>query len=143
MTSARSGNNPTGPPRSPWSTPGSIDFGRPVIRWRIGGLSGRWDRREVVVGTVAAVATVVVAIVALGMGDLTVSPVGVVNALLGTGDPAAELAIRGGRRPGCSQPSRWRRTRPVRGHLSAPDPQSLGSPDIIGLASARTQARWW
>ena len=94
MTSARSGNKPYRATAFTVEHSGSIDFGRPVIRWRIGGLSGRWDRREVVVGTVAAAATVVVAIVALGMGDLTVSPVGVVNALLGTGDPAAELAIR-------------------------------------------------
>lgn len=134
MTSARSGNKPYRATAFTVEHSGSIDFGRPVIRWRIGGLSGRWDRREVVVGTVAAAATVVVAIVALGMGDLTVSPVGVVNALLGTGDPAAELAIREWQAPRVLAALAFGAALALSGaifQLLTRNP--LGSPDIIGF----------
>ena len=124
MTSARSGNKPYRATAFTVEHSGSIDFGRPVIRWRIGGLSGRWDRREVVVGTVAAVATVVVAIVALGMGD---SPCRRwawsmhcwVPEIRRPNSPSGS-----GRRPGARSPRVRRRTRPVRGPSFSSDPQS-------------------
>ncbi|NMO00988.1 iron chelate uptake ABC transporter family permease subunit [Gordonia sp. TBRC 11910] len=71
----------------------TVDFGRPQIVVRAGGLSVRGDRRSVVVGLTVLAALVISVVVALGSGTYPLGPGQVLGALFVGDDPAARLAV--------------------------------------------------
>ena len=112
----------------------SIDFGRATLRWRWRGYSLRTDRRAFVVATALAIITVVTTVIALGAGDYTVSPLDVIRAAFGAGDPAAQLAIREWQAPRAVAALAFGAALALSGaifQLLTRNP--LGSPDIIGF----------
>ncbi|CAM3631188.1 iron chelate uptake ABC transporter family permease subunit [Occultella aeris] len=119
------------------SADGRVDFGRPTLVLRRRRLSTRVSRRAVVVCTVLAVTTFLLALVSLGVGTLALSPMEVLAALADTGgNEQARLAVVGWRLPRLLLAVLCGAALAVSGAIfQSLTKNPLGSPDIIGFST--------
>ncbi|HEY9315117.1 FecCD family ABC transporter permease [Williamsia sp.] len=113
-----------------------IDFGRRVaiLRSPGGTPSGRIDIRAVVVIAVLVVLSLVVAVIALGIGDYPVAPDRVLNAIFGTGTRIEELVVTQWRMPRVLLALVLGAALGVSGAIFQSITRNpLGSPDVIGF----------
>ena len=104
-----------------------------VIRLR-GGLSLRVQSRPVVVAALLACLTLALAVIAVGTGELAISPGAVVTALLGGGDPGTAFIVRELRLPRALCAVLVGVALGMSGAIfQSLTRNPLGSPDILGL----------
>lgn len=113
-----------------------LDLGRRVVRlpWPGGGL--RLDLRGLLVSLACLAAAIVVAIVAIGTGDFPLTPVQVVQAIIGTGPPGDVFVVRELRLPRTAMALGLGAALAIGGAVFQTLTRNpLGSPDIIGFGT--------
>jgi iron complex transport system permease protein len=114
----------------------AVDFGSRTVVWRRGRLSVRFRMRTALVCAALALATVAVAILALCIGDLPLSPVDVVSALLGSQEGLAHLVVFEWRLPRVLSAAVFGAALGVSGAIfQSLTRNPLASPDVIGLSA--------
>ncbi|SMQ75385.1 iron chelate uptake ABC transporter family permease subunit [Agreia sp. VKM Ac-1783] len=113
-----------------------VDFGSRTAVLRRGPFSIRFRMRTALIGAALALATVVVAILALCLGDLPLSPVDVVSALLGSQEGLAHLVVFEWRLPRVLSAMVFGAALGVSGAIfQSLTRNPLASPDVIGLSA--------
>jgi len=113
-----------------------VDFGSRTAVLRQGRFSVRFRMRTALIGAALGLATAVVAILALCLGDLPLSPVDVVSALLGSQEGIAHLVVFEWRLPRVLGAAVFGAALAVSGAIfQSLTRNPLASPDVIGLSA--------
>jgi iron complex transport system permease protein len=113
-----------------------VEFGRRQCVVRVGGMSLRASWRAITVVTSLLAGTVVLAVVAIGIGKYTVSPGDVIGVLLGTNASFDRVVVLEWRMPRMLMALLIGAALGVSGAIfQALTRNALGSPDIIGINS--------
>ncbi|MDO9398151.1 MAG: iron chelate uptake ABC transporter family permease subunit [Herbiconiux sp.] len=116
--------------------PPTLDFGRRVGVLRRGRYSGRFAWRPVLVGTAIWAVVVLVAVIALGLGDLPLSPGEVLSALLGQQSGLVQTVVFEWRLPRVLGAVLFGAALGVSGGIfQSLTRNPLASPDIIGFSA--------
>lgn len=144
--------SPTPSPVAPDSTPApgstppregaargrsAIDFGRPETLVRIGGLSGRIDRRAAIVVWVLVALVIVLGVLTLGLGTTQLSPGQVFQALIGRSEePRVAMVVLEWRLPRLLFAIVCGAALAMSGAIfQSLTRNPLGSPDVIGFSA--------
>jgi iron complex transport system permease protein len=112
----------------------TIDFGLRQWTIRVGGYSARWAVRSTVVVTGLVTGAIVVAILALGLGEYVVSPLDVIRVFTGANTSFDQVVVLEWRAPRVAMALLVGAALAVSGAIfQALTRNPLGSPDIIGL----------
>jgi len=113
-----------------------VDFGSRTAVLRQGPFSVRFRMRTALIGAALGLATIVVAILALCLGDLPLSPVDVVSALMGSQEGIAHLVVFEWRLPRVLSAVVFGAALGVSGAIfQSLTRNPLASPDVIGLSA--------
>ena len=113
-----------------------VDFGSRTAVLRMGPFSVRFRMRTALIGAALGLATIVVAILALCLGDLPLSPVDVVSALMGSQEGIAHLVVFEWRLPRVLSAVVFGAALGVSGAIfQSLTRNPLASPDVIGLSA--------
>jgi iron complex transport system permease protein len=114
--------------------PDVVDFGYAVARLDVGGVSGRVGLRLLGVSAALVTTALLVAVLALGIGDYPLSPQQVIDALLGSGEPFHRTIVVQWRLPVAVGALVFGALLGIGGAVfQSLTRNPLGSPDIIGF----------